>query len=142
MTFLRSVGISSNVCSLIQMSSSMDTSDEYYKTTRLLIKNGLCFTIAVFLQLAPVIHYWETLKCALRARKCERTGNRVGERRYYLRMLKEDQDVALLRVFECFLEAAPQQVLQLTLMLRHYHNEINLECTYIIQNVLLILYLA
>ena len=84
--------------------------------------------IAVFLQLAPVIHYWETLKCALKARKCKKSEDRVNERRYYLRMLQEDQDVALLRVFECFLEAAPQQILQLTLMLKHYHNEINFEC--------------
>lgn len=116
------------------MSSSTDTSGDY-KTTHLLIKNGLYCTIAVFLQLAPVIHYWETLKCALRAYKCEKSGDRASERRYYLRMLKEDQDVALLRVFECFLEAAPQQILQLTLMLKHYHNEINLECTYIILNI-------
>jgi hypothetical protein len=101
------------------------------KTTRLLIKNKLYSVIAVILQLAPVIHYWETLKYALKARKCEKSGDRIGERRYYIKMLKEDQDVALLRVFECFLEAAPQQILQLTLMLKHYHNEVNFECNLI-----------
>lgn len=114
------------------MNSSTDMPDDY-RTTRLLIKNGLYATIAVVMQLAPVIHYWETLKCALKAHKYKKSGDRASERRYYLRMLKEDQDVALLRVFECFLEAAPQQVLQLTLLLKHYHNEINLECTCIIQ---------
>jgi len=117
------------------MSSCTSDISSDYKMTGLLIKSGLYCTIAVFLQLAPVIHYWETLKYALRARKCKKSGDRASERRYYLRMLKEDQDVALLRVFECFLEAAPQQVLQLTLMLKHYHNEINLECTYIIWNI-------
>lgn len=96
-----------------------------------MIKSKLYFAIAVLLQLAPVIHYWETLKYALKARKCEKSGDRTGERQYYLKMLKEDQDVALLRVFECFLEAAPQQILQLTLMLKHYDNRINLACTYI-----------
>ncbi|XP_011173356.2 XK-related protein 6 [Solenopsis invicta] len=110
-----------------QMNSGTSDISSDNKTTRLLIKNGLYCTVSVFLQLAPVIHYWETLKCALKARKCEKSGDRISERRYYLRMLKEDQDVALLRVFECFLEAAPQQVLQLSLMLKHYHNEINLE---------------
>lgn len=39
---------------------------------------------------------------------------------YYALMLKEDSDAALLRVFECFLEAAPQQVLQTSLLLRQY----------------------
>ncbi|XP_018406605.1 PREDICTED: XK-related protein 6-like [Cyphomyrmex costatus] len=110
-----------------ETSSSTSDSSNDYRTTHLLIKNGLYCTIAIFLQLAPVIHYWETLKCALKARKCKKSGDRVNERKYYIRMLKEDQDVALLRVFECFLEAAPQQILQLTLMLKHYHNEINFE---------------
>lgn len=103
-----------------------DTLDDR-KTTRLMIKNKLYFAIAVLLQLAPVIHYWETLKYALKARKCQRSGDRNGERRFFLKMLKEDQDVALLRVFECFLEAAPQQILQLTLILKHYDNKIDLE---------------
>lgn len=95
--------------------------------------------IAVLLQLAPVTHYYETLKYALKARKCKKSGDRAGEKLYYLKMLKEDQDVALLRVFECFLEAAPQQILQLTLMLKHYHNKINLECKYI--NILFQIYI-
>lgn len=46
-------------------------------------------------------------------------------------MLKEDQDVALLRVFECFLEAAPQQILQLTILLKDYYSNTNFECTYV-----------
>lgn len=105
---------------------SMDMLDDR-KTTRLMIKNKLFFLLAIPLQLAPIVHYWETLKYALKARRCEKSGDRVGERRYYLRMLKEDQDVALLRVFECYLEAAPQHILQLTLILKHYDNRINLE---------------
>ncbi|XP_020293956.1 XK-related protein 6-like [Pseudomyrmex gracilis] len=97
------------------------------KTLHLMIKNKIYCGIAVILQLAPVLHYWETLIYALKSRKCEKSNDRVGQRQYYLKMLKEDQDVALLRVFECFLEAAPQQILQLSLMLKYYHNEVNYE---------------
>lgn len=111
------------------MNSSMDVLDDN-KTIHLIIKNNLYFTVAIILQLAPIIHYYDTLKYALKARKYKKSGDRVGEKRYYVKMLKEDQDVALLRVFECFLEAAPQQTLQLTLMLKHYHAEINFECIY------------
>ncbi|XP_029679092.1 XK-related protein 6 [Formica exsecta] len=112
----------------------MDPLDDH-KITRLMVKNKLYFVIAVLLQLAPVVHYWETLKYALKARKCEKSGDRTSERRYYMKMLKEDQDVALLRVFECFLEAAPQQILQLTLILKHYDNRINLEFIHQISSI-------
>lgn len=81
-------------------------------------------------QLAPVIRYYDTLIYALKARNCEKVGDRNGQKRYYFKMLKEDQDVALLRIFECFLEAAPQQVLQLTILLKHYDSDINFECIY------------
>lgn len=81
-------------------------------------------------QLAPVLRYYQTLKYALKAYRFQKLGNRNAQRRYYLKMLKEDQDVALLRVFECFLEAAPQQILQLTILLKHYHSNINFECIY------------
>lgn len=94
-----------------------------------MIKRKVCCVLEVAFQLAPVIRYYDTLIYALKARKCEKVGDRNGQRLYYFKMLKEDQDVALLRIFECFLEAAPQQVLQLTILLKHYNRDINFECT-------------
>lgn len=89
-----------------------------------------CIILIAF-QLTPVLHYYRTLKYALNAYKFNKQNNRNAQRRYYLKMLKEDQDVALLRVSECFLEAAPQQILQLTILLKHDHNDINFECMFL-----------
>lgn len=94
-----------------------------------MIKKKVCCILEVAFQLAPVIRYYDTLIYALKARKCEKVGDRNGQRLYYFKMLKEDQDVALLRIFECFLEAAPQQILQLTILLKHNNRDINFECT-------------
>lgn len=96
-----------------------------------MLTKKLCCIVVVIFQLAPVLRYYRTLKYALCAYKYEKQGDRTAQKRYYLKMLKEDQDVALLRVSECFLEAAPQQILQLTILLKHYHNDINFQCRYI-----------
>lgn len=101
----------------------------------MLHKKVYCILI-VLLQLAPVIRYYRTLKYALKARRFEKMEDRSSQRRYYVKMLKEDQDVALLRIFECFIEAAPQQVLQLTIILGDYHNSINLEFVHQIISIL------
>lgn len=37
--------------------------------------------------------------------------------RYFELLIHEDSDVALIRIFECFLEAAPQKILQITIIL-------------------------
>jgi hypothetical protein len=76
------------------------------------------FRILVLLfQLAPVLRYCDSLSFALKSRHAEKQKDTENQHHYYERMLKEDSDVALLRVFECFLEAAPQQILQISILL-------------------------
>lgn len=76
-----------------------------------------CCILVLLFQLAPLLRYCDSLRYALKSRNSRKKGDQEGQRHFYLKMLKEDQDVALLRVFECFLEAAPQQILQLTILL-------------------------
>ncbi|XP_076654869.1 XK-related protein 6 [Halictus rubicundus] len=101
-----------------------------------MLTRKLCCIIVVAFQLAPVLRYYRILIYTLKAYKFQKQGNRNAQRRYYVKMLKEDQDVALLRVFECFLEAAPQQVLQLTILLKDYHNKINFEFIHQVATIL------
>ncbi|CAG5013408.1 unnamed protein product [Parnassius apollo] len=72
------------------------------------------------LQLAPILRFTDALIYAIKSRRAERKRDPSSQRMYYGLMLKEDSDAALLRVFECFLEAAPQQVLQTSLLFRAY----------------------
>jgi hypothetical protein len=64
----------------------------------------------------------------LKSRHAEKQHNIINQRHYYKRMLKEDSDVALLRVFECFLEAAPQQILQISILLVDTRDESTFHC--------------
>ncbi|XP_030040722.1 XK-related protein 6 [Manduca sexta] len=70
------------------------------------------------LQMAPILRSIDALIYAFKSRQAERNKDPATQHTYYRLMLKEDSDAALLRIFECFLEAAPQQVLQTSLLLR------------------------
>lgn len=54
-----------------------------------------------------------TLKC-----KMAETRNDIqSQKKWSDRLTNEDSDVALVRIFECFLEAAPQKILQISIIL-------------------------
>jgi len=67
--------------------------------------------------MAPVLRYCDVLKYALKSRRAARKGNHEDQKKYYSLMAKEDSYVSLLRIFECFLEAVPQQILQICIVL-------------------------
>ncbi|KAK4884790.1 hypothetical protein RN001_001061 [Aquatica leii] len=92
----------------------MDQNDKPKTTlTKKFTKRRICCLLVLIFQLAPVLRYFDALRYALKSRRAEKSGDYENQRKYYELMVKEDSDVALLRVLECFLEAAPQQILQL-----------------------------
>lgn len=70
------------------------------------------------LQMAPILRFADALIYAIKSRRAASRKDVASQKLYFGLMLKEDSDAALLRIFECFLEAAPQQVLQTSLLLR------------------------
>ncbi|KAK7868794.1 hypothetical protein R5R35_003637 [Gryllus longicercus] len=101
------------------VSTRMYIKDEDSISVAKMLSTKWCIRVIILIfQLAPILRYCESLGYALKSRQAEKEGKYVEQRTYYDLMLKEDSDVALLRVFECFLEAAPQQVLQTTILLR------------------------
>lgn len=53
----------------------------------------------------------------VKCKQAEMQNNKVKQKKWYERLVSEDSDVALVRVFECFLEAAPQKILQISIIL-------------------------
>nr|XP_022913761.1 XK-related protein 6-like [Onthophagus taurus] len=84
--------------------------------TKRFTKRRLCYLIILLFQLAPVLRYFDALRYAIKSKKAEKEKNIENQRKYYKLMIQEDSDVALLRVLECYLEAAPQQILQLAII--------------------------
>ena len=64
-----------------------------------------------------------SLKYAFKSRRYENKQNRLEQKKYFIKYLKEEQDIALLKVLECFIESAPQQILQLSIFVQDYKGE-------------------
>lgn len=47
----------------------------------------------------------------------ENRNDKLEQKKWFDRLTSEDSDVALVRIFECFLEAAPQKILQISIIL-------------------------
>lgn len=81
--------------------------------TKRFTRRRVCCIFVLLFQLAPILRYFDALQYAIKSKQAEKTKDVENQRKYYELMVKEDSDVALLRILECFLEAAPQQILQL-----------------------------
>ncbi|KAI4467585.1 xk-related protein [Holotrichia oblita] len=75
--------------------------------------------VFLLLQISPLLRYLDTLIYGLKSSIAKRTASLdQWQVVYYRRMLDEDTNGALLRLFHCFLHAAPQAIIQLTLLIR------------------------
>jgi len=87
--------------------------------------------VVLMLQIAPILRYLDSMRYGIMSRwfarkermarpdDLEARENARRERlRYYTLMVYEDADATLLRLFECFMESAPQLVLQIYILLK------------------------
>ncbi|CAL8086972.1 unnamed protein product [Orchesella dallaii] len=76
--------------------------------------------VFLLLQLAPVLRYMDALMYGLKSRKAATRNDKAQQVKYYTYMINEDADSTLLRLFEAFMESAPQVTLQLYILIKHY----------------------
>ncbi|XP_022251937.1 XK-related protein 4-like isoform X2 [Limulus polyphemus] len=69
--------------------------------------------VFLILQLAPALRYIETLWYGFKVRASSRKEALKEVRAYYCKMVYENSNTSMLRLFECYMESAPQLVLQL-----------------------------
>lgn len=73
----------------------------------------------LLLQIAPLLRYIDTLIYGIKSKVAKSAGIEQWQVTMFRRMLDEDTNSALLRLFHCFLHSAPQAVIQLMLLLNH-----------------------
>lgn len=82
-----------------------------------MVKLKSIYVIDIFFQLSLPLRYLRRLGYAWLVRKFQQAGDAAKEDKYYRLMVKEQEDVALLNIVGCFLESAPQLILQLAIVL-------------------------
>lgn len=68
-------------------------------------------------QVGPILRYYESLQYGLRFRETE---DIEEKKRVYMKMIYEDADATMLRLFESFMESAPQLMLQMYIITKNY----------------------
>lgn len=91
-------------------------------------KQWLIRVLILSLQLGPVMRYYDSLKFGREFRDHKENDGKKSRmaRKYFQYMIYEDADATMLRLFECFLEAAPQLILQMYILAvsnRSYHDD-------------------
>lgn len=69
------------------------------------------------LQVGPILRYYESLQYGLEFRK---TVDLEEKKKIYMKMIYEDADATMLRLFESFMESAPQLMLQMYIITKNY----------------------
>ena len=88
--------------------------------------------VVLLLQVAPILRYVDSIRYGLRSRRArtrelaatteeERISSRKERVKWYTLMVYEDADATLLRLYESFMESAPQLVLQIYILLKDPH---------------------
>ena len=89
--------------------------------------------IMLMLQISPILRYFDSMRNGLISRYYGHKASqkdiglekqkeyRAKQLKYYTFMVYEDADATLLRLFECFMESAPQLVLQIYILIRDPH---------------------
>ncbi|XP_054152903.1 XK-related protein 4-like [Oppia nitens] len=75
--------------------------------------------IFLLLQLGPILRYFDSLMYGLKFRQA--SNSKEAKKKYFQYMVYEDTDATMLRLFECFMEAAPQLVLQLYILIKNFN---------------------
>lgn len=89
--------------------------------------------LALMFQFAPILRYADSIRYGLLSRKAAAEEERVKDdsiarkraadrkKKYFTLMVYEDADATLLRLFESFMESAPQLVLQIYILIKDPH---------------------
>jgi len=88
--------------------------------------------LVLVMQVAPVLRYLDSIRYGILSRiekrreeratdPMEKERHRIDRKKWYTLMVYEDADATLLRLYESFMESAPQLVLQIYILLKDPH---------------------
>ncbi|XP_011302176.1 XK-related protein 6 [Fopius arisanus] len=128
-----------NICISIQMIKQDRQSNQEDEESRnnwsSLIVFPYYWPFILIFQLAPLFHHMDNWNFARNSYRAGKNDDQANQKKYYLKMLKEEEDIALLRVLECFLEAAPHIVLQLVIMMTDYESNLHVNFQFLHQTL-------